>query len=173
MRNPRLEEDKMESSKPQRSLRVTGKHQVIADPNVKVDESGGDVSIIVTQAFGPKGDNLVGISDVTFDGYKAVTLLVKANGREGLVHLSPIHGDARKVGFTDIPDGTRCELYCPVSKQPLDRVPDLPDDGARYFALYLTPKLDKGSLVAISDVWGHYHSRIVDNFELISSWMPS
>ena len=26
-------------------------------------------------------------------------------------------------------------------------------------------------LVAISDIWGHYHSRIVDNFELISMWL--
>ena len=25
-------------------------------------------------------------------------------------------------------------------------------------------------MVAVSDVWGDYHSRIVDNFELISFW---
>jgi hypothetical protein len=25
-------------------------------------------------------------------------------------------------------------------------------------------------MVLISNVWGHYHSRIVDNFELISYW---
>ena len=24
--------------------------------------------------------------------------------------------------------------------------------------------------MALSDVWGHYHSRIVDNFELLSAW---
>jgi hypothetical protein len=28
-----------------------------------------------------------------------------------------------------------------------------------------------GDMVAISDVWGHYHSRIVDHFELISTWV--
>ena len=25
-------------------------------------------------------------------------------------------------------------------------------------------------MIMISDVWGHYHSRIVNNFELIASW---
>jgi hypothetical protein len=164
-------EDTVESK--DRNIQVTGNHQQIPTPNVKIDEDGGSVSVIVTQAFGPKGDNLVGISDVTFDGYPAVTLLVKADGREGLVHLSPIHGDTRKKGFTDLAEGTQCQLFCPVSKEPLPRVADLPDDDARYFALYLSKKLDKGSMVAVSDVWGHYHSRIVDNFELISSWMPS
>ena len=101
--------------------------------------------------------------------------LVEAGDREGLLHLSPIHGDDRKAGFTDIPKGTRCRLLCPVSREPLDRVPidhELTDPGDQtdYFALYLTPQLSMGSIVAISDRWGHYHSRIVDNFELISLW---
>ena len=126
---------------------------------------------MVTQAFGPRGDNLVGISDVTFDGHPAVTVGVRANGKEGLVHLSPIHGDARKQGFTDIPPGTRCELFCPVSKLPLDLVGEVEDgSGARYFAIYLTSQLSRGSMVMVSDVWGHYHSRIIDDFELISAW---
>jgi hypothetical protein len=25
-------------------------------------------------------------------------------------------------------------------------------------------------MVMVSDVWGHYHSRIIDDFELISAW---
>ena len=160
----------MDDSKVDREhLRITGKHKVVAEPHVEVH---GDVVIVVTHAFGPRGDNVVGVSDVTFDGYPAVTLKLRAGGREGLVHLSPIHGDSRKAGFTDIPVGTHCELLCPVSGEPLDPVPDIADDqsGARYFALYLTPKLSKGAMVAVSDIWGHYHSRIIDNFELISHW---
>jgi hypothetical protein len=130
-----------------------------------------DVVVIVTQAHGPRGDNLVGISDVTFDGHPAITLNIRAAGREGLVHLSPIHGDSRKLGFTDITTGTRCELVCPVSNQPLDVVGEVEDgSGARYFAIYLTPQWSRGSMVMISDVWGHYHSRIIDDFELISAW---
>lgn len=126
------------------------------------------VEIVVTQVFGPEGHNLVGLSDVTFDGHPAVTLLVRAGDREGLVHLSPIHGDGRKAGFTDIPAGTVCELLCPVSKTSLDKVEQT--DQAGYYALYLTPKGAKGSHVLLSDIWGHHHSRIIDDFELISTW---
>ncbi len=130
------------------------------------------VTVVITQAFGPRGDNLVGISDVKFDGYPAVTLLLRMpDGREGLVHLSPIHGDKRKQGFTDIAPGTRCALLCPVSKQPLEKLGPADDgSGADYYALYLTPKLSRGDAVMVTDIWEHYHSRIVDNDDIISYW---
>jgi len=151
-----------------RNLRITGQHRVIEEPHVAVHD---DVVIVVTQAFGPRGDNLVGISDVTFDGHPAVTLGVRTGDREELVHLSPIHGDSRKKGLEDLPQGTVCELFCPVSKQALDLVGEVGDGtGAKYYAVYLTPQLSRGSMVMVSNVWGHYHSRIVDNFELISAW---
>ncbi len=154
-------------------LRVTGKHKAITDPHLLIEEEPShDVTIVITQAFGPKGDNLVGISDVNFDGFAAVTLGIRVDGREGQVHLSPIHADDRKVGMTDVADGAKCELFCPVSKQPLDRVADIEEDAeTEYFALYLTPECSEGAMVAVSNVWGHYHSRIVDHFELISSWI--
>ncbi len=150
------------------NLHVTGRHKAVENPNVSVED---DVRIIVTQAYCAHGCNMVGASDVTFDGYPAVTVLVRAGGNEGEVHLSPIHGDARKQGFTDIAMGTKCELACPTCKKPLDSIEDVGDDAdATYHAIYLTPKLDQGSAVMVSDVWGHYHSRIVDDLELISYW---
>ncbi len=153
-----------------KNLRITGNHRAVAEPHVDIRDDG-DVVVVVTQAYGPRGDNLVGVSDVTFDGHPAVTLKLRASGREGLVHISPIHGDTRKSGFTDVEAGTVCELFCPVSGEPLPRVGDVEDQsGAGYFALYLTPQLSNGSMVMISDVWGHYHSRIIDDFELISAW---
>lgn len=147
---------------------VTGAHRNSQPPGISVED---DVVIIVTQAFCPKGHNLVGVSDVTFDDHPAVTLELQADGREGLVHLSPIHGDKRKSGFTDIPVGAKCTISCSVCHTPLDEVGDV-DDGtdAKYYALYLTPKLADGALVAVSDKWGHYHSRIVEDTELISYW---
>lgn len=151
-----------------RNFTITGRHRIVTDAHVAVEN---DVQVVVTQAFGPRGDNLVGISDVTFDGHPAVTVGVRAGDKDGRVHLSPIHGDLRKQGMTDIPQGTRCELYCPVSKQPLDLVGEVEDgSGARYYAIYLTPQLSRGSMVMVSDLWGHYHSRIIDDFELISAW---
>lgn len=151
-----------------RNLHITGKHRAIQNPQLTVEN---DVVVIVTQAFGPQGHNLVGISDVTFDGHPAVTLKIRAAGQEGLVHLSPIHGDGRKQGLTDLPAGTKCELLCPISNQPLDVVGEVEDgSGAGYYAIYLTPQLSRGSMVMVSDTWGHYHSRIIDDFELISAW---
>ncbi|MDW8245980.1 MAG: hypothetical protein RMJ84_05345 [Sandaracinaceae bacterium] len=132
----------------------------------------GGVTVVVTQAFGPTGANLVGLSDVQFDGFPAVTLLVRRpDGKEGLVHLSPIHGDKRKVGFTEIEPGTKVELLCPVSRKPLDRLGPVEDgSGAEYRALYLTPDLDPAVCVMITDVWDHYHSRIVDGNAVVSYW---
>ena len=150
-----------------KNLMITGRHKAVTG-NVAIED---DVTVIVTQAFGPKGDNLVGIAGVEFDGHPAVTVGVRVDGNEGPVHLSPVHGDGRKSKPFDIPYGTRCELFCPVSKEPLDLVGEVEDgSGARYYAIYLTPQLSRGSMVMISDVWGHHHSRIIDDFELISAW---
>lgn len=150
------------------NLRITGRHRAVTGPHVTVED---DVLVIVTQAYGPNGDNLVGISGIEFDGHPAVTIGIRAEGREDLVHLSPIHGDGRKSKPFDIAPGTKLELFCPVSKQPLDLVGEVEDgSGARYYAIYLTPQLSRGSMVMVSDVWGHYHSRIIDDFELISAW---
>lgn len=149
-------------------LTVTGRHRHSQPPGVAVED---DVVIVVTQAFCPAGHNVVGVSDITFDEHPAVTLKIRADGREGLVHLSPIHGDKRKEGFTDLQVGTHCEIFCPECGVELPEVGEVEDgSGAHYHALYLTPKLAKGATVAISDTWGHYHSRIVDDDELISYW---
>jgi hypothetical protein len=149
------------------NLTVSG---VEPTPGASVSVTNG-VIVIVHRAFGPDGEPLVGISDVTFDDFPAITLLVRADGREGLVHLSPIHGDRRKSGFVDIPAGTKCELLSPTTRRPLDKMGALvPGQPAEYYAIYLTPKLSKGSAIYVSDLWDHYHSRIVHNNELVSAW---
>ncbi len=132
-----------------------------------------DVIIVVNQAYGPKGDNLVGVGDVRFDGFAAVTVLVRAADREELVHLSPIHGDGRKQGMEGLAEGTKCQLLCPISKEPLPVVGKVDEGTAEYCAIYLTPKLDDGSTIYVSDTWGHHHSRIVDNNEMISLWVAA
>ena len=154
-------------------LSVTGKHLAVSEQHVATLDDEAGVTIVVTRAFGPKGHDLVGLSDVTFDGFPAVTIEVETpDGKRGPVHLSPIHGDSRKSGYTNIEPGTKVKLYCPVSKLPLDHIGEVEDKqyGAHYYAIYLTDKLTEGSMVAVSDVWGHYHSRIIDDFELISHW---
>lgn len=129
------------------------------------------VVVVINQAYGPTGEQLIGISDVTFDDCPALTVLIRAEGREGLVHLSPIHGDRRKAGMTDITPGTKCELLCPVSKQPLPRVgPIVEGEPAEYYAIYLTPKLERGSTIYVSDIWDHFHSRVTHSGALLSYW---
>ncbi|MFK7990461.1 MAG: hypothetical protein AB8I08_30855 [Sandaracinaceae bacterium] len=154
------------------NLEITGRHRHSQPPGVAVEDN---VIIVVTQAFGPKGDNLVGVSDVTYDEHPAVTLDIELPGGEkGPVHLSPIHGDKRKQAFTDIPAGTKLKVFCPVSGEELPKLGEVEDgSGADYYLLYLTPKLEQRASVALSDTWGHYHSRIVDEDELISYWTAS
>ena len=150
------------------NLKVEGDLESRRDSLVPV---AGGVTVVVTQAYGPDGESLMGHSDFAFDGHPAVTVKVRANGREGLVHLSPIHGDRRKAGFTDIPLGSRLELCSPISGKKLDKLGPVDDgSGADYYAIYLTPRLSSGACVMVSDVWGHYHSRIVDDNALISYW---
>jgi len=133
----------------------------------------GGVSVIVTQAYGPTGESLIGVSDVMFDGNPALTLYVeRPDGKGGLVHLSPVQGDKRKAGFLDIPEGTVCKLFCPVSRKPLDKLGPVDDaSGADYYAIYATKRLAKGPCVMISNVWGHYHSRIVDDLAHDRYWL--
>ncbi len=146
------------------NLTVTG---ATASVGVTVED---ETIIIINQAYGPDGEKLIGVSSVSFDGFPAITLKLRAAGKEGLVHLSPIHGDRRKDGFTDIPAGTKCELLTPSGK-PLDKIGKVVEGGdAEYYAIYLSPKLARGPAIYVSDVWGHYHSRVVDNNELISAW---
>lgn len=130
----------------------------------------GGVTVVVTRAFGPDGESLID-DRVTFDGHPAVALLVRADGREGITYLSPIHGDRRKSGFVDIPRGTRCELMSPHTGKKLDKLGPVDDgSGADYYAIYLTPRLSRGACVMVTDIWDHYHSRIVDDNALISYW---
>ena len=130
------------------------------------------VTVVITQAFGPGGEPLIGVSDVCFDGFPALTLKIVAAGRSGLVHLSPIHGDRRKLGLTDIPQGSKCELFCPASGRRLDRAELSGDsDEPEYFCLYLSAACSPRCAVFLSDRWGHFGSRIVDHDELVSEWI--
>ena len=127
-----------------------------------------EVSIVVTQAFGPDGSSLILPGPVMFDGHPAVTLLVRSEGREELVHLSPIHGDRRKIGMEGLAAGSRCELLTPFTRKPLDLVSDDASDG--FAAIYLTKRLAAGEAVLISPIWGRFASRILHDAELISAW---
>lgn len=166
VRKKTTDEKKPKAAAPTRAAKQT-------EPRDSLIPVPGGVTITVTQAYGPTGESLIGVSDVTFDGNPAVTVYVeRPDGKGGLVHLSPIHGDKRKSGFLDIPDGTICKLFCPVSRKPLDKLGPVEDgSGADYYAIYATKRLDKGPCVMITNKWGHYHSRIVDDLAHDRYWL--
>lgn len=131
-----------------------------------------DVYIIVTQAFCPNGHNLVGHGTHSFDGYPGICLLVKDGDREGLVELSPFHGDHSKHG-PEFPDGVKVQVLCPVCRCAFEVISPCTCDHGELRSIYLSPKRQSAHLMAVCDVWGCYHSRVIDNNEIFSEFVDS
>ena len=74
--------------------------------------------------------------------------------------------DARKHCELALPQGTRCEILCPVGDHKLDWVGHNAQSGVDYFAIYLSRRLADGELVAVTDVWGDYNSRLLDSVDM-------
>ncbi len=127
--------------------------------------------VVVTQAFCPRGHNLVGAGPTAFEGYPGIAIWVSDGKTQGLVELSPVHGDRTKVG-PDFPPGTRLRLECPVCRAELPILAHCscqPDGTLR--KLYLTEKRDDAHLVGLCDVWGCTRSRVIDADEILSEWL--
>ena len=130
--------------------------------------------VVVTRAYGPNGEDLMNHDGPKFEGEPGVMVNVKQGDKEDIVTLSPFFGDPSKISAANFESGTRCELTCPESGVPLDPIPGMQtEDGGNYYAIYLTPKLKNGELVAISDVWGETNSRILSEGELLKLYAES
>jgi hypothetical protein len=127
--------------------------------------------VVVTQAFCPNGHNLVGAGPTAFEGYPAIAIWVSDGKSQGMVELSPVHGDGSKVG-PDFPQGTKLKLECPVCRAELPLLArcSCQADGTLR-KLYLSEKRDEAYLVGICDVWGCARSRVIDANEILSEWM--
>jgi len=130
-----------------------------------------DVLMLVTQVFCPNGHNLVGVGHHEFDGFPGISIFVSDGEKEGLVELSPIHGDASKVGPT-FKKGQRLSLRCPVCKIELPVSARCScSSGGALRKIYLSPSLDEAHVIHVCDVWGCRRSRIIDSFETISEYI--
>jgi hypothetical protein len=130
--------------------------------------------VVVTRAYGPNGEDLIAYDGPKFSGEPGVKIRVRQGDKVDDVILSPFFGDPSKVNEVDFEVGKRCELTCPDSGEPLDRIPGMTaDDGGHYYAIYLTPKLGNGELVAVNDVWGNTNSRILSEGELLKLYAES
>ena len=129
-----------------------------------------EVAIIVTQAFGPTGESLMDDdpNGPRFSGERGVRVRVRQGDVDEIVVLSPFFGDPSKIAPADFEEGVRCDLLCPISGEPLDRIKGMETpEGGSYFAIYLTPDLEGGDLVAVNDIWGDTTSQLLDEANLL------
>lgn len=124
--------------------------------------------VVVTKAFGPQGEDLIAKDGPLFSGEPGVKLRVKQGEIEGDVYLSPFYGDPSKIHDVEFKDGVPCELFCPESGHALDKIPGMTtEEGGEYYAIYLSPRLERGEMVAINNVWGNTSSRMLSEDELL------
>ncbi len=124
--------------------------------------------IVVTRAYGPNGEDLIDHDGPRFSGESGVKLKVKQGDLVEDVVLSPYYGDPSKISEAGFEEGKPCELFVPGTNTPLDKIPGMKtEDGGEYFAIYLTPKLQDGELVAINNIWGNYTSQMLDEGEIM------
>ena len=130
------------------------------------DESGvelvDEALIVLTKAYSHTGHPLITPENPKFGGFPGVHLLVRANGAVQDVYLSPIHGHHEKIGGEGIPDGTRCEVLCPGTGEPLPDAGTLPNCPGTMRKIFLTPELSDAHMAALCDTWGCSSSRVID-----------
>ncbi len=124
--------------------------------------------IVVTRAFGPNGEDLIDHDGPKFSGEPGVKLRVRQGDVEEDVILSPYYGDPSKVFDSPFTEGKPCELMVPETGAPLDKIPGMKtDEGGEFFAVYLTPKLKDGELVAINNIWGNTESQMLSEGDIL------
>jgi hypothetical protein len=151
-----------------RKPEVSGTYPAITD-DVALTTARDDVFIVLTQAFDGHGTELVRADGSVFDGFPGVSLWIELpDGRSGEVTLSPIHGDPRKSGFGDIEDGTLCRVFGKQGGEHLEAEGACSCGRGMYHRIYLSPKLDRGEIALVCNVWGCHRSRLIDDSELLS-----
>ncbi|MBN2801656.1 MAG: hypothetical protein JXR91_01040 [Deltaproteobacteria bacterium] len=126
--------------------------------------------IAITHVYCPNGHNLVDdTSDARFNGYPGISLKVKGLKKEGIVIMSPIHGDDTRFGISNFEPGEITRISCPVCDTELPVIQDCGcTSHSKLVGLYLDPELVDGSQVVLCNSWGCLRSRITDRFQIIS-----
>jgi len=123
--------------------------------------------IIVTQAFCPAGHDLIAYPGPLFDGFPGISVRVKVNRAEGLVTLSPMHGDARRQGDDVLVEGERCEVLCPVCDVALPELAPCDCGQGMLRSLDLVPR-GGGEIAAICDRVGCHRSRVANGLDVLA-----
>ena len=141
-------------------------------PETKV-ETVEDVFVVLTQAYCPKGHNLIDDSTVHFDGNPGISLAVDTGEETDIVVSSPIHGDHRKAHSVAFRIGTKLDIKCPTCGTELDVLLPCSCGKGELVNLYLTSELTEGQVAAICNVWGCPRSRVIDNWQIISQFVEA
>jgi hypothetical protein len=124
--------------------------------------------MVVTKAFGPEGEDLIAHEGPLFSGEPGVEIRVEQGDLVDDVILSPFYGDPSKITEVEFVEGEPCKLSVPSTGTRLEEVPGMrTEEGGRYFAVYLTEKLDEGELIAINNIWGNTESQFMGEGELL------
>jgi hypothetical protein len=141
-----------------------------ASPESRVKQD--DVLVVLTQAFCPHGHNLIRPGE-QFQGFEGLHLWVSDGAQEGLVVVSPIHGDGSKKGLSFHP-GAKLEISCPDCRTPLPHLCRCSSgDGGVLRTVYLTPDLSDAHQAAVCDIWGCPRSRVIDSNEILSEFIDA
>jgi hypothetical protein len=72
------------------------------------------------------------------NGYPSITVLIKHNSTEGLIHLDPIYGSYKNLAEIKVPKDSVVEFFCPLCKASLtDEAQTCNVCSAPMFALHL------------------------------------
>jgi hypothetical protein len=130
------------------------------------------VVVVLTQAFCTTGHNLIRPGE-KFQGFDGIHLWVSDRAKEGLVVVSPIHGDASKRGLS-FRKGTKLEIACPECRTALPNLCRCScGKGGALRTIYLTPELSDAHQAAVCDIWGCPRSRVIDSNEILSECIES
>ncbi len=131
-----------------------------------------DVMVVLTQAFCTTGHNLIRPGE-QFHGFDGLHLWVSDGKTEGLVVVSPIHGDGEKRGAS-FRRGAKLEISCPECKTPLPKLCRCScGKGGSLRTIYLTPELNEAHQAAVCDIWGCPRSRVIDSNEILSEFIEA
>ena len=135
-----------------------------------------DVFIIMTEAYCPNGHNLISDENEEFDGYPGIKVLLKSDDNDGIVYLSPIHGDGTKKGDQNWKDGQKIQFFCPICNVALPTFAKCHcsfENGQQgdLVKLFTSSDLSDSHILALCNVWGCRRSRTIDNWNIISEFL--
>ena len=120
---------------------------------------------LVSECYCHNGHSL--LSDLaTYDGLPGLTMRLRAEGRQGMLSLSPIIGDKSRRFFEfERNEGEVVEICCPTCDEPLP-VYNLCPCGADLVTLFTTPRAEFSNVIGICRRLGCLHAEILSGREM-------